>query len=106
MTMDHLSGNCVIYGSEMALCGADTQSHISAWQNFFHVIPQKTFDLLLLTLLFVFVLATYKNIWPRAPEILRSLVVRAYATLDIIDPIKRALARGIIQPQIYNPIVG
>ena len=90
----------------MALCGTDTQSHISAWQSFLNVIPQKTFDMLLLALLLVFVSATYKNIWPRAPEIVKSLVARSYAILDIINPIKRALARGIIQPKIYPSYIG
>lgn len=104
--MSESSGNCAIYGSEVALCGTDIQSHISAWQSFVNVIPQKTFNLLLLALLLVFATATYKNIWPRAPEVARSLVARSYAALDIIDPIKRALARGIIQPQIYPSYIG
>ena len=106
MSMSESSGNCAVYGGEIALCGTDTQSHNSAWQNFLNVIPQKTFELLLLALLLIFVSATYKNIWPRAPEIVKSLVARAYATLDIIDPIKRALARGIIQPKIYPSYIG
>lgn len=106
MSLDESSGNCAIYGSQMTLCGTNTQSHISAWQHFLNVIPQKTFDFLLLALLLVFVSATYKNVWPRAPEVMRSLAARAYATLDIIDPIKRALARGIIQPKIYPFYIG
>ncbi len=106
MSMDESSGNCAVYGSQMALCGTDTQSHISAWQHFLNVIPQKTFGLLLLALLLFFVFATYRNVWPRAPEVMRSLAARAYATLDIIDPIKRALARGIIQPKIYSFYIG
>ena len=106
MSMDESSDNCAVYGSQMTLCGTDTQSHVSTRQNFLNVIPQKTFDLLLLALLLIFVSATYKNIWPRAPEIVKSLVARAYATLDIIDPIKRALARGIIQPKIYPSYIG
>ncbi len=106
MSMSESSGNCAVYGGEMALCDTDTQSYISTWQNFLNVIPQKIFDLLLLALLLVFATATYKNIWPRAPEIMKSLVVRSYATLDIINPIKRALARGIIQPQIYPSYIG
>jgi hypothetical protein len=106
MSMSESSSDCAVYGSQMTLCSTNTQSHISAWQNFLNVIPQKTFDLILLALLLVFTTATYKNIWPRAPEIVRSLVARAYATLDIIDPIKRALARGIIQPKIYPSYIG
>ena len=106
MSMNESSGNCAVYGGEMTLCGTNTQSHISAWKNFFNIIPQKTFDLLLLASLLVFVSATYKNIWPRAPKIMKSLVAGSYATLDIIDPIKRALARGIIQPKIYPSYIG
>ena len=106
MSMNESSGNCAVYGGNMALCGTDTQSHISAWQDFLNVIPQRIFDLLLLALLLVFASATYKNIWPRAPEIVKSLVARSYSTLDIIDPIKRALARGIIQPKIYPSYIG
>lgn len=106
MSMDESSGKCAVYGSQIALCGTDTQSHISAWQSFLNVIPRKTFDLLFLALLLVFASATYKNIWPRAPEAVRNLTARAYAILGIIDPIKRALARGIIQPKIYPSYIG
>ena len=106
MSMNESSGNCAVYGGEMTLCGTNTQSHISAWKNFFNIIPQKTFDLLLLVLVFVFATATYKNIWSRAPEIVKGLVARSYATLDIIGPIKRALARGVIQPKIYPSYIG
>ena len=106
MSINESSDNCAVYGSQMTLCDTNTQNHISAWQNFLKVIPQKTFDLLLLALLLVFVSATYKNIWPRAPEIAQSLAARSYATLDIIDPIKQALARGIIQPKIYPSYIG
>ena len=106
MSMNESSSNCAVYGGEMTLCGTNTQSHISAWKNFFNIIPQKTFDLLLLASLLVFVSATYKNIWPRAPKIMKSLVAGSYATLDIIDPLKRALARGMIQPKIYPSYIG
>ena len=99
-------GSCMPYGTEAVLCSTNAENHISTWQNFLNVIPQKTFDLLLLALLLIFVSATYKNIWPRAPEIMKSLVARSYATLDIVDPIKRALARGIIQPKIYPSYIG
>ncbi len=106
MAMGDSMNSCVGHGNEMTLYGMSTQDHISARQNFLYAIPQKSIDALLLILLLVFVSATYKNIWPRAPEIVKSFVARAYATLHIIDPIKQALARGIIQPQIYNLIVG
>lgn len=106
MAMDDSMNTCVGYGNEMTLCGMSTQDHISAWQNFLNVTPQKTIDLLLLALLLVFVSATYKNIWPRAPEIVKSLVARTSVALDIVDPIKRALARGIIQPKIYPSYIG
>ena len=89
MNMDYSSDGCV-------LCDADAQHHITAWQNFLSVIPQKTFDLLLVALLLVFASGTYKNIWPRAPKVVGSLVARAYTTLNVIDPLKWALARGII----------
>jgi len=50
----------------------------------------------LVALLLVFASGTYKNIWPRAPKVVGSLVARAYTTLNVIDPLKWALARGII----------
>ena len=106
MAAESAMNDCTPYGNEAVFCSANAQNHISAWQNFLNVIPQKTFDLLLLALLLVFVSVTYKNIWPRAPEIMKSLVARAYATLDIINPINRALARGIIQPKIYPSYIG
>lgn len=106
MTMDEPMNDCATQQGPIAICSVNPQGHLSAWQNFLNVIPQKTFDLLLLALPLVFVLATYKNVWPRAPEAVRNLVARTYATLEIIDPIKRALARGIIQAKIYPSYIG
>ena len=106
MTMGKSSNNCASYGNQMTPCGTDAQSHIFAWQNFLNVIPQKTSDLLLLALLLVLVPATYKNIRPRVPEIVKGLTARSWPTLGIVDPIKRALARGIIQPKIYPSRIG
>ena len=105
MSMDKPMGDCLPNENGLSLCSTTPQGHISAWQNFLNVIPQKTFDLLLLALLLVFVSATYKNIWPRAPEIIQRVLLKAREILDIVDPIKQALARGIIQPQIYNPVL-
>ena len=98
--------DCLPHENGLSLCSATPQGHISVWQNFLNVIPQKTFDLLLLALLLVFVSATYKSIWPRAPEIVQRVFLKTRQALDIIDPFKQALARGIIQPQIYNSVLG
>ncbi len=106
MAMGDSMNPCSGCGNEMILCGISAQDHIPAWQNLLYVIPQKSLDLFLLALLLIFVSDTYKKIWPRTLEIVKSLIARNYEIISIIDPIKRALARGIIQPQIYNSIVG
>jgi len=85
---------------QMTLCGTDTQSHISARQGPINVVPQKPFNLLLLALLIVFITTTYK-IRPRPPATAGRPAVGSGATSDRIDPIKQALARGIIQPKIH-----
>ena len=106
MSMDKPMDDCLPYENGLSLCSATPQGHISVWQNFLNVVPQKTFDLLLLALLLVFVSATYKSIWPRAPEVVQRALFKVRQILDIIDPMKRALARGIIQPQVYNSVLG
>ena len=106
MSMDRPMGDCLPHENSLSLCSTTPQDHISVWQNFLNVIPQKTFDLLLLALLLVFVSATYKSIWPRAPEVVQRVLFKSRQILDIIDPMKRALARGIIQPQIYHFVIG
>lgn len=107
MGAEKTMSDCMPYGSEAVLCSSNVQNHISAWQNFLNVIPQKTFGLLfLLEFLLIAASATPKTIWPRAPEVAQRFKPKEFSILEIIDPIKRALARGIIQPQIYNPIVG
>lgn len=103
---ESVMNDCAPYGSEAVLCDTNAQNHISAWKNFLNAIPQKTFSLLLPALLLVSASAACKIFRPRAPEVARNFIVREYSTPDIIDPIKRALARGIIQPQIYNPVIG
>ena len=106
MSMDKPMSDCLPNENGLSLCSTTPQGHISVWKNFLNIIPQKTLDLLLFALLLVFISATYKSIWPRAPEIIQRVLLKARETLDIIDPIKLALARGIIQPQIYNSVLG
>jgi len=36
-------GSCMPYGTEAVLCSTNAENHISTWQNFLNVIPQKTF---------------------------------------------------------------
>ncbi len=98
-------GSCMPYGTEAVSCSTNAESHIAAWQNFSNVIPQKTFDLLLSVSLVVFASVAYKTVWPRTPEVVRSARTKA-RVLDIIDPLKLALARGIIQPKIYPSHIG
>lgn len=105
MNAEDAMSDCTPYPNEAVLCGTNAQNHIAMWQNFLHVIPQKTFDLLLLALLLVFASAAYKTAWPCAPEVAQRFKAKEYSTLGIGNPIKRALARGIIQPQIYNPAI-
>lgn len=108
MSMEESNMDCML-GSEMALCGTSAQKHISVWHNFLSVIPQKTFNLALIILLFVFVLTSiiYRNrfIRSRAPEIARRLNAKLSESLGIIDPIRRALSDGIIQPKIFEPAI-
>ncbi len=103
--LDSAMNDCVPYGSETILCSTNAQNHISAWQNFLNVVPQRTLDPLLLLFLLIVALDTYKTIWQRAPEVAQRFKSKKFSILEIIDPIKRALARGIIQPQIYNPAI-
>ena len=107
MSMDKPISDCLPNENSLFLCSTAPQGHISVWQNSLNTISQKTPNLLLLVLLLVFVSATYnKSIWPRAPEIIQRVFLKARRALDIIDPIKQALTCGITQPQIYNSVLG
>ena len=108
MSIDSTMNNCIFHRSKTILCGTNVQSHISAWQNFLNIIPQRAFNLLMPALLLVFTSLIYGNnlIRPRAPDILQRIKTKLYQAIGIIDPIARALSRGIIQPKIYNSLIG
>jgi len=106
MSMDKPMSDYMSQQGEMALCGVSPQGHALVWQNFLHVTPQKVFEILLAALLLV-VSFFLGRTWLHAPPlVVQHLRTRIRQSLFIIDPIRRAFSRGIIQPQIYEIAIG
>lgn len=106
MAMEEPMNDCASQRAEIALCGAGPQGHPLNWQNFLPETPQKGLDLIMASLLFAagfFVSRSSLHAPPLIEQYIRS---RFREGLFIIDPIRRALARGIIQPQIYELAIG
>jgi hypothetical protein len=101
MSMDEPMNDCATQQSQLALCNASPQRHLT-WQNFLPVTPQKVLDFLLASLLLAVGFFVSRS-WLHAPPLVGQYFrTKIQGGLSIIDPIRRALARGIIQPQIYE----
>lgn len=106
MAMDEPMNDCATQQSQIALCGGSPQSHLLAWQNFLPVTPQKVIDFLLATLLLAIGFFVSRN-WLHAPPLVaQHLRAKIQEGLYIVDPIRRALSQGIIQPKIYELAIG
>lgn len=106
MAMDEPMNDCATQQSQVALCNASSQGHLLAWQNFLPVSPQQTLNFLLLALLLAvgsFVSCKWLDSPPFVAQYLHTTIQEG---LSIINPIRRALSRGIIQPQIYELAIG
>lgn len=106
MAMDEPMNDCATQQSQIALCGSSPQSHLLAWQNFLPVTSQKVIDFLLATLLLAIGFFVSRN-WLYAPHLVaQHLRAKVQEKLYIVDPIRRVLSRGIIQPKIYELAIG
>ena len=93
--------NCPFMGI-VAICNMSPFEHIAAWQNMFASIPNQTIvlTLLLLALSFAFsrlLLFAFPRDGDREPQRLFSRAREPRVT----DPLRLALARGIIHPKIF-----
>lgn len=105
MAMDEPMNDCATQQSPTVLCNASPQGHLLAWQNFLPVSPQNVLTLLATFLLAVAFLVSQRQL-DSPPLVAQYIRTTALGGLSIVDPIRRALARGIIQPQIYELAIG
>ena len=95
--------SCVPQQGEMALCGISPEGHTLIWQNFLYVAPQKMLEILLAALLCAAASFFLGRMRLHAPSLVaQHMRTRMREGLFIINPIRRALSRGIIEPQIYE----
>ncbi|RJQ34095.1 hypothetical protein C4568_03055 [Candidatus Parcubacteria bacterium] len=102
MSSSEQMSNCPFIMGIAAICNMSPFEHIAAWQNMFASIPQQTtvLTLLLLALSFAFsrlLLFAFPRDGDQEPQRL------LYADREpkAIDPLRLALARGIIHPKIF-----
>lgn len=106
MAMDEPINDCAMQQSRVALCNANPQGHLLAWQNFLPVFPQNTLNFLLSALLLAVGFLVSRKWLDSPPSITQYLRTIIREGISIIDPIRRALSRGIIQPKIYELAIG
>lgn len=106
MTMDEPTNDCATQQGQIAICGTNPQGHLLARQNFLPIMPQKVLDFLLASLLLAVGFFVGRS-WLHAPPLVgQYLRTKTRVELSIVDPIRRALSRGIIQPKIYELAIG
>lgn len=103
MAMDKPMNDCATQQGHVAFCNVGPQGHFLIWK-ILPATPQKALALLFLGLLFVIGFSIGRR-WPDPPPIIRrylNIIVRE--RISIVDPIRHALSRGIIQPHIYERV--
>jgi hypothetical protein len=84
-----------------SLCSMTPLEHLSAWQNLFTTIPEKSFSFVILFLLSVFCFAIWiilndENIFSKT-----LFKKRWRADWKSFDPLRIALSRGILNPKTF-----
>jgi len=87
---------CIFTGQTM-LCNMDITEHIALWQMMFTAIHQNIATLLALALLLI---ATIRIIAYDMPT--QRLYLFQHPHIPLFDSLRRAFARGIIHPTIYE----
>lgn len=106
VTIEEPMNDCATQQNPIALCGASPMGHLLIWQNFLHVTPQKMFDILLAKLLLAVGFFASRGLLHAPHFVTQYLRAKIREGLSIVDPIRRALSRGIIQPQMYELVIG
>lgn len=102
---DGLMGDCP-FNPSGSLCTMNFQEHMNLWQSMFTAVPQKT-TMVSLMLLAVWLLITafvFKNLLLEHYKLLFSnyrLYTKQYSYISLIDPVKRAIYKGLITPKIF-----
>lgn len=102
---DSSMGDCP-FNPSGSLCTMNFQEHMNLWQSMFTALPQKT-TIVSLMLLAVWLLITtfvFKNLLLEHYKILFSnyrLYTKQYSYISLIDPVKRAIYKGLITPKIF-----
>ena len=97
--------SCIFTGKTM-LCQMGIVEHISLWQGIFMATTQKTSILLALIVLLIVAVFVGINYSPHLADIKQKISARLYLLrqpdINLFDPIRRVLSRGIIHPKIYE----
>ncbi len=98
---------CIFTGKVM-LCQMNVAEHIALWQSMFRAIPTKTIIPALLFFLVasaIVFIALHKNLL--SASLLKHLTLRQYQHYQLnnisFNPIRYALAKGILHTKIYEP---
>ena len=96
---------CIFTGKVM-LCNMGIVEHISLWQSMFTATPTKNIisSLLFLAVFAIVFLALHKNIL--TPPLSKYFLLKQYQRREPSDisfnPVRYALAKGILHPKIYE----
>jgi len=104
MTMDGQMSGCPLMTYADSLCGMDPVEHLVLWQRLFTATPHRAFHLLAAIFVLGAILFQHTNAYVftlrnRARYQLHRRLALAFTPLD---PLKRALAQGILHPKIYG----
>ena len=96
--------NCPFSTHSEAMCQMNPMGHIQEWQSMFTMIPTQNILLLLFTLFILLVVSKLK-FWNRfstqEPPLLVLVSQFSLVNLKILDPLKIAFSRGILNPKTF-----
>lgn len=95
-----------IYTGKLMICKMDIIEHISLWQRMFTAVSQKISPMeLLLTMAALTLVLLYRNLSTvfRERQIVFSRILISHQNkVPFLDYLRRILAKGILQPKIYE----
>ena len=96
----------VSVGGEQTCCGGTMSQHMQSWTNTFLATPhdlRNSTALLALALLvtLIFIQSLFRRTNLDAPLLSSKLYLRQNPNLFIFNPLRLALARGILHPKLY-----
>lgn len=105
MNPDGSMGNCP-FNPDGSICTMNLREHLSTWQTMFAALPQKAMviSFIFLALWFAAAAIIFQKLLLKYSKLLfydYRIYTKQYKYISLIDPLKRAIYQGIINPKVF-----